>query len=177
MGEQRKTGNTVVTLLKDDLTAMDIEAIVFYAQEDLALGSGYGGAIAVRGGPTIQEELKELAPVGTTEAMVSKAGELKAAYIIHAVGPKFLEEGWPEKLRITILNSLKAADQKGITRVAFPPMGTGFYGVPLDDCAQIMLECFEEYLSKQSGLTEVIVCANDNRELNAFTTHFAAAAQ
>ncbi len=177
MSEQQTMGNAVVRLIRDDLTAMDIEAFVFYAQEDLALGSGYGGAITVRGGPSIQEELKTLAPIDMTEAVVSQAGELKANYIIHAVGPKFREENWQEKLRATILNALKAAEEKGITRIAFPPMGTGFYGVPLDDCARIMLGCFADHLNGSSNVTEVIVCANDVRDFHAFKPHFAPVAQ
>ena len=57
MADERKIKNTTVRLLRGDIADLEIEAFVYYAREDLALGSGFGGAISVRGGPTIQEEL------------------------------------------------------------------------------------------------------------------------
>lgn len=155
-------------LEKGDLTAMDIESIVFYARHDLILGSGFGSAIALRGGPSIQEELKTLGTIGTGEAVVTKAGELKSKYIIHAVGPRFQEADIEAKLRTTISNSLKAADEKQISSIAFPPMGTGFYGIPLDLCARIMIEVINKHLSGATSLQEVVICVMDNRELKPF---------
>jgi O-acetyl-ADP-ribose deacetylase (regulator of RNase III) len=90
----------------------------------LKLGAGFGGAIAVRGGPQIQKDLDKLAPVGPYQAVISNAGELKAKYIIHANGPKFQEEDMEGKIKTTIINSLKLADEKGIKKIAFPPMGS-----------------------------------------------------
>ena len=57
--EVRTRGRTI-RLIKGDLTALDVDAIVFYARPDLKLGSGYGNALAVRGGPKIQQELNGL---------------------------------------------------------------------------------------------------------------------
>ena len=67
---------TVVRLIKDDITDLDVDAFVFYAQPDLQLGAGFGNAISVRGGPTIQKELENLGPVATGEAVVSEGGNL-----------------------------------------------------------------------------------------------------
>ena len=85
MADEMKFEKGVLELTKGDITAMEIESFGFYAQHDLALGSGHGTAIAVRGGPSIQEELNGLAPLKTTEAVVSSAGEMKATHIIHSV--------------------------------------------------------------------------------------------
>ena len=157
-------------LERGDLTAMDIEAIVFYARHDLVLGSGFGTAIAVRGGPSIQEDLKTFGTLATCEAIVTTAGELKAKYIIHAVGPRFQEPETEAKLRTTISNALKAAEKKQITQLAFPPMGTGFYGIPLDLCAKVMFDEINKHLSGKTSLKEVVICAMDNREYKAFQT-------
>jgi len=74
-----------------------------------------------------------------------------------------------EKLRRTIQNVLQEADRKGVKRLAFPAMGTGFYGVPLDLCAQIMIETIAEYLRKsKTGIEDVTICVLDNRELKPF---------
>lgn len=160
--------NTILKVYKDDLTTLGTEAIVFYARNDLQLGSGFGNAIAVRGGPSIQEELKQHSPKSTGDVVVTGAGQLKAKYIIHAVGPKFQEDEIEEKLKETIKNTLQVADDKGITKIAFPPMGAGFYGIPLDTCANIMINVISNYLIGNTSIKEVLVCVMDNKEYNAF---------
>ncbi|MCK5125618.1 MAG: macro domain-containing protein [candidate division Zixibacteria bacterium] len=168
MADSIKVKNCNLRLLKGDITDLDIESFVYYAKEDLALGSGYGTAISVRGGPTIQKELDGFGKIKTTEAVVSMAGEMKAKYIIHANGPKFQEENLPEKLKQTILTSLQKAEEKGIKAIAFPPMGAGFYGVPLEQSAEITLNTIKEYLSGETKLEDAVVCLLDNREYLPF---------
>ena len=85
--------NSVVRLVKDDVTDLEVDAFVFYAQHDLALGSGFGTAISARGGPAVQKELEGQGPLATCEVVVSGAGNMKADHIIHAVGPRFQEDG------------------------------------------------------------------------------------
>ena len=147
---------------------MDVEAFVFYAQHNLNLGSGFGTAISTRGGPKIQEELKQYGTLETTEAVVSEAGMLKAKHIIHAVGPRFKETDLDEKLRKTVLNSLIKVDERGIKQVAFPAMGTGFYGIPLELCATVMIDTITDYLHGSTHLEEVIICVMDTREYQPF---------
>ena len=72
-----QVNGTTIHVVKGDLTDMETEAIAFYASSDLKLGSGFGNAITMRGGPSIQEELKALAPLGAAQAVVSGAGDLK----------------------------------------------------------------------------------------------------
>jgi O-acetyl-ADP-ribose deacetylase (regulator of RNase III) len=154
--------------MKGDPVVLNVEAIVYYARPDLALGSGFGGAISAKGGPKIQEELKKLGPVNTTEVVVTSGGNLKAKYILHAVGPRFQEENLEDKLRDTMLNVLRKAEEKKIQTLAFPAMGAGFYGVPLDLCAEITLNTVKNHLKKESSLKEVIVCLRDSREYGTF---------
>jgi len=168
MADSIKVKNCNLRLLKGDITDLDIESFVYYAREDLALGSGFGTAISVRGGPTIQKELNEIGNIKITEAVVSSAGEMKAKYIIHANGPKFQEENLSEKLKTTIINSFKKAEEKGIKAIAFPPMGAGFYGVPLEQSAEITLNTINEYLSGDTKLDDVVVCLLDNRDYIPF---------
>ena len=139
MADEMRINNSSLRLMKCDITDLEIESFVFYAQHDLILGSGYGTAISIRGGPSVQEQLKQFGTLNTTDVVLTKAGEMKAKYIIHAVGPRFQEEDIMSKLKITVLNCFKQAEEKGITAIAFPPMGTGFYGVPLDLSAQVTL--------------------------------------
>jgi O-acetyl-ADP-ribose deacetylase (regulator of RNase III) len=165
---QVKINNAILKLEKGDLTALDIEAIVFYAQPDLKLGAGFGNAISVRGGPSIQEELKAIGSISLGEAVITGAGELKSKFIIHALGPRFQEPDTEEKLYKTMKRVLNLAEDKGIKRIAFPPMGTGFYGIPLYVSANVMLNSIRNHLSGKSNLEEVLICVMDNREYTAF---------
>ncbi len=167
----------VVRLVRGDITLLDMDAFVFYAQPDLALGSGYGGAISVRGGPSVQKELAELArngPLPTGEVVVTQAGKLTARYILHAVGPRFREAGTEEKLLRTVVRCLERAEEMGVKRLAFPAMGSGYYGVPASVSARVMLEALDAFLDRATSLTEVVICVFDTPQHTAFETALAA---
>jgi O-acetyl-ADP-ribose deacetylase (regulator of RNase III) len=159
--------NSSLSVVKADVTDFVADAFVFYARSDLKLGSGFGNAIALRGGPSVRKELEGRGPLNVTEVVMTTAGNMKAGHIIHANGPKFQEENTNQKLKTTILNVLKIADSKGMESVAFPPMGAGFYGVPIDISAKITIETIADFLGSSTGIKEVVVCGNDNRELTA----------
>ena len=169
MSDSITINSRTLRVFVDDVTMLDVDAFVFYARPELTLGAGFGTAISVRGGPSIQEELNGNGPLSVTEVITTAAGDLKADFIIHAVGPAFMEEDTEGKLRKTVLNVLREADRKGIRRVAFPAMGAGFYCVPLDLCADVMIGTISEYLgSENTGLSEVIISVLDKRELKPF---------
>ena len=155
-------------LVEGDITALDVEAFVFYARPTLELGSGFGSAIARRGGPGIKKELDAVGSIAPTEAVVTSGGNLKAKHIVHAAGPAFQEDQLEDKLRATIANALRRAEERGITQIAFPPMGAGFYGVPLLVSAELTVKAITSHLSNNTGIREVVLCANDGRERAAF---------
>ena len=173
MADETKVKESVLRLAKTDITDKEVEAFVYYAQHDLALGSGFGTAISVRGGPSVQKELNDMGPLRTTEVVVSGAGEMKAGHIIHAVGPRFQEEDLEVKLKTTVENCLKAADDKGFKQVAFPAMGAGFYGVPLDVSARITLGTIKDYLAGETGIREVTGCLFGQREYQPYQKQLA----
>ena len=165
---ERQIGDKVLRLVRGDITDVEVEAFVFDITEDVKLGSGFGGAIQQRGGIVIQKQLDEIGSCPTGEAIVTEAGILKADWIIHANGPKFREEDEEAKLRRTVESALARAKEKGIKRLAFPPMGTGLYQVPLDLCTRVMVDAISEHLANGSTLEEVLIVAPDNREFNPF---------
>jgi len=170
VSEGTQVNRSAIRLVTGDITELDVDAFVFYAQHDLALGSGVGTAISVRGGPTIQKELQELPPLYTCQAVVSAAGKLKAEHIIHAVGPRFQEEDIEGKLRTTVVNTLKLAEEKAVKRIAFPAMGAGYYGIAPDLCARVMLNVFQAHLAGETGIEELIICVLDTRQYESFET-------
>jgi len=167
-------GDAVVRLVKGDITELPVDGFVFYAQPDLALGSGFGGMIAVRGGASIQKELAEMAPVSAMEAVVSGAGKLPAEYIIHAVGPRFREDDTEPKLLATMEHCLQRAEEKGMETLAFPAMGAGYYGIPAPTSAKVMLTALQNHLTGDTGLKEVTICVLDTPQFQAFDAALAA---
>src|SRR5271165_5614120 len=103
---EKTVHGAVVRLQQDDLTALAVDAFVYYAREDLALGSGFGAAIQSRGGDTIKKELAAIGGVRMGGAVMTAAGNLKARHIIHACGPKFQEANLEEKLRACVSAAL-----------------------------------------------------------------------
>jgi O-acetyl-ADP-ribose deacetylase (regulator of RNase III) len=175
MSEGKKIKNCTLQLIQQDITDFEVEAFVFYAQSNLALGAGYGSAIARRGGPSIKSELDRIGSLPVTEAAITAGGSLKAKYVVHAVGPEFQEEETEAKLRATLMNALKLAEEKGIRQIALPLMGVGFYGIPLAACSKVMMDTIGEYLSQGSEMREIVICANDAREYRAFQNAFQSA--
>ena len=168
---------TVVRLVREDITELEVDAVVFYAQPDLALGSGFGGAIGVRGGASIQKELNELVgegPIATCEAVVSGAGKLNAEFIIHAVGPRFREDDIEGKLLETMKNVLQRAEEKGVVSLAFPAMGAGYYGIPAPVSGKVMFEALKGHLSGETGIRDVRICLLDAPQFKAFESAMAA---
>jgi O-acetyl-ADP-ribose deacetylase (regulator of RNase III) len=93
---------------------------------------------------------------------------MKAGHILHAAGPRFQEPDMVGKLRKTIANCLAKAEESGFESLAMPPMGAGFYGVPLDESVRVTVGTVLEHLEKSTKLKEVVICANDGREYRAF---------
>jgi len=176
MSDSMKIHNSTIRLVKGDITLLEVQAFVFYAQHDLQLGSGFGTAITLRGGGSIQEELTPLAPVQTTDVVITAAGKLGCDYILHAVGPRFQEDDIEGKLRTTVLNCLREADAKGVTSLAFPAMGAGFYGIKLPVCAEVTLRAVRDYVSQETSIKEIVICLLDNREYKPFAEFLSAMA-
>jgi O-acetyl-ADP-ribose deacetylase (regulator of RNase III) len=165
---ERKVNQTVVRLMQGDLTALEVDAFVYYAKENLDLGSGYGTAIQSRGGGAVKKEVEKIGGIRMGEAVMTTAGGMKAKHIIHACGPKFQEADTERKLRDCMQAALRIADENGLKTVAFPPMGAGFYGVPLALCARVMIGTIRSAAAAGTPLEEIVICTVDRRDFLAF---------
>ncbi len=147
---------TVIELLDTDITEMDTDAIVNAANARLILGGGVAGAIRKKGGPRIQEECNKKSPTFVGGAVITTGGDLRAKYVIHAVGPRMGEGDEDNRLKNATLNSLKLADENNIKSIAFCAISTGIFGFPIERCARIMLETTIAYLKGPTGLERVV---------------------
>lgn len=165
----KKTINkSIIELVEGDITEMDTDAIVNAANAALQLGAGVAGAIRRKGGPKIQEECDKIGGTFVGGAVITTGGNLKARYVIHAVGPQMGEGNEAEKLKNATLNSLKVAEQNKLTSIAFPAISAGIFGFPLDRCAQIMLSAASSLLKKQTPIEKVVFCLFGKESFDTF---------
>ena len=164
-----KINKTVIELVQGDITDLATDAIVNAANVSLKLGGGVAGAIARKGGPKIQEECDKIGGTCVGGAVITTGGNLKAKYVIHAVGPVHGVEHEDEKLKDATLNSLKLADKHNLKSIAFPAVSTGVFGFPKDRCATIMLSTTIAYLEGPTKLERVVFCLYDQQTFKIFT--------
>ena len=158
-----------IVIQKGDLTDFDGDAIVNAANTELVLGSGVAGAIREKGGYQIQSECNKTGSIPLGQATITPAGDLKIKYVIHAAGMHLGKRVETQSLKKCTINSLKVADKYKIKTLAFPAIGTGFGGYPLDKCAEIMISVVCDYLKSQnSQIVKVYFILFDDDAFNSF---------
>jgi len=149
---KKTVNNSVIELIEGDITEMKTDAIVNAANAALQLGGGVAGAIRRKGGPKIQEECDKVGGTFVGGAVITTGGNLKARYVIHAVGPRMGEGNEDAKLRNATLNSITVAEKNKLKSIAFPAISTGIFGFPLDRCANNMLSATVEYVKGKTNI-------------------------
>jgi O-acetyl-ADP-ribose deacetylase (regulator of RNase III) len=127
-------------VLQADVTKLEVDAIANAANTRLMHGGGVAGAISRAGGPALQRESDEKAPIGLGEAVETTAGDMPARYVIHAAT---MELGGPTSAEIigrATESTLAKADELGCRSLALVAFGTGVGGFPLDEAARIMVD-------------------------------------
>ena len=157
-----------IVLVKGDLTEMDTDAIVNAANNDLQHGGGVAGAILRKGGKIIQEESNAIGSIPVGGAAITCAGRLKARYVIHAASMELGGRTTRQALRSSTAHSLRVAAQKDLKTIAFPAVGTGIAGFPMEECAEVMLAEAVEHLRHETSLEKIYLVLIDEQALKTF---------
>ena len=165
---QIQINDKTLELTEGDITELHTDAIVNAANASLILGAGVAGAIRAKGGPSIQRECNKIGGCPVGGAVITTGGNLKAEHVIHAVGPRKGEGDEEEKLKNATLNSLKLANENGLTSIGFPAISTGIFGFPIARCAEIMLSNTIDYLQGETGLGKVVFCLFGQEAFDVF---------
>jgi O-acetyl-ADP-ribose deacetylase (regulator of RNase III) len=151
-----------------DITRLEVDAIANAANTQLRHGGGVAGAISRAGGPAVQAESAERAPIALGEAVETTAGEMPSRWVIHAAT---MELGGPtsaEIIRRATASTLAKAEELGATSLALVAFGTGVGGFPLDEAARIEVEEVNRHLAGDSGLERVVFAVVGDRAEEAF---------
>lgn len=157
-----------IDFIQGDITNLAVDAIVNSANTDLTLEAGVAGAIRRKGGRAVEEDCERNGPIPLGEAAVTTAGNLRAFYIIHAASMRPGGKTTAESLRLATRNSLLCAEEKAFKSIAFPAIGTGVAGFPMEECARIMLRVVLEHLKSRSSLETIAFVLFDEPVLKAF---------
>ena len=164
----------VMQLIKGDITAQHVDAIVNAANAHLMHGAGVAGAIVRRGGRVIQSEssqwVREHGPISHAQPAYTRAGNLPCHYVIHAVGPVWGEGDEEQKLRLAIRGSLMVADRLNLNSIAFPAISTGIFGFPKNLAARVIINTIRDYVDANpaSGLKLISLVLYDEPTVRTF---------
>lgn len=159
-----------LVLVMGDITTEETDAIVNAANSRLRGGAGVDGSIHRAGGPSIMQELRKIDSCPTGQAVITTGGNMKAKYVIHAVGPVYQDgiHGEGDLLRSAYLSSFKLAAAKGLKTVALPAISTGIYGYPLNEAAHIALKTAVAFLRENTEIEVIRFVLFDSRAYAVF---------
>jgi O-acetyl-ADP-ribose deacetylase len=166
--DEYRCGETRIRIVKSDITSLPCEAIVNAANDHLWMGGGVAGAIKRRGGEEIEREAVRQGPIPIGAAVATRAGRLPARYVIHAVtmGQDLVTA--ESHIRAATRSALQVAERLGLRSMAFPALGTGVGGFPLDRAAAAMLEETAGHLSRAGRPGEVVFALFDDAGYQVF---------
>lgn len=146
--------------IKDDITTLQVDAIVNAANSSLLGGGGVDGAIHRSAGKDLVDECRSLGGCKTGQAKLTKGYNLPAKYIIHTVGPVWQGGNYneAEQLASCYRDSLQLAVDNQLTTVAFPCISTGIYNFPKAQAAEIAMKTVKEFLTANESIKCVIFC-------------------
>ncbi len=161
---------SVLEVVQGDITQQDTEAIGNAANSRLAGGGGVDGAIHRAGGPAIMAELKaKYKGCPTGSAVITGGGNLKAKYVLHAVGPIYSgSQKDADLLSSAYRTCLELCTQHNISSIAFPSISTGVYGYPVEEASRIALKTVIDYLKDHPEIKLVRFVLFDSKTFKAY---------
>jgi O-acetyl-ADP-ribose deacetylase (regulator of RNase III) len=157
-----------IELWNGDICDLEVDAIVNAANLSLWMSTGVGGAIKRAGGDEIEFAAVRQAPVPLGAAIVTPAGRLAARAVIHAVSLDRDRRTSGPVIESAVRSAMARARDIGATSIAFPALGTGVGGFPLDEAARITVETVRDELPTSPTIQHVIFALRGAAAYQAF---------
>ena len=139
-----------------DICDLEVDAVVNAASTTLWMSSGVGGAIKRRGGDAIEFDAVRQGPVSLGSAVVTGAGELACRYVIHAVSLGPDRRTSAVAIDTATRAAMRQADRLGVETIAFPALGTGVGGFPLEEAASLVVSAVRAEAPQCPSLQRVV---------------------
>jgi O-acetyl-ADP-ribose deacetylase len=161
---------TRLEIFQGSITDLNVDCIVNAANASLLGGGGVDGAIHRAAGPGLLEECRALGGCATGDAKITKGYNLKAKFVIHAVGPVWRGggHGEAELLAKCYRRSLELANEYELKSIAFPAISTGAYGYPLNEAARVATDSVTNWLHGDSTVDKVVFVCFDERAISTY---------
>jgi O-acetyl-ADP-ribose deacetylase (regulator of RNase III) len=157
-----------IELWNGDICELEVDAIVNAANVSLWMSTGVGGAIKRAGGDEIEFAAIRQAPVGLGDAVVTPAGRLAARVVIHAVSLDRDRRTSGPTLEAAVTSAFERARELSVTSIAFPALGTGVGGFPLDEAARITVGTIRREVARSPSVETVILALRGAAAYQAF---------
>ncbi len=143
-----------------DITQLEVDAIVNAANSRLQPGGGVCGAIHRAAGRNLREACAAIGRCKTGDAVHTEGFDLKAKFVIHAVGPVWHggKQNEAGLLASCYRTSMIIAKEIGARSIAFPAISTGIYGYPLDQATAVAVETVRAFLTEEEAVDRVVFC-------------------
>ncbi len=154
-----------IRLVHGDITSVNADAVVTAANTALCSGGGVDGAIHDAAGPELLKASMALAPCPVGSAKITKGFNLKARFVIHAVGPIFQDfDNDAAILAATYQSSLSLALENRVASIVFPCISTGAFGFPAAEASEIAINTVIEWMRTNDNPIDVIFCCFESRD-------------
>ena len=157
-----------IELWNGDICDLEVDAIVSPAGTSLWMSTGIAGELKRVGGDEIEFAAVRQAPVQLGDAVVTPAGRLAAKVVVHAVSLERDRRTSAAAIDRAARNAMARVRELGLTSVAFPALGTGIGGFPLDEAARVAVEAIRDELQTPSTIEHVIFALRGAAPYEAF---------